>query len=288
MYDLIIRNGTIVDGTGADARTRRRGDRRTAVVAAVGAVDGEAAETVDADGHARHARLRRHPHPLRRPGHLGRRARRRPPATASPRSSSATAASASPPSRPEPGDWLIELMEGVEDIPGTALAEGMTWDWETFPEYLDVARRRPLRRSTSAPRSPTAPCARYVMGERGARNEPATPEDIAEMARHRQGGDRGRRDRLLDVAHARPPGHGRRAGARHLRRRGRAVRHRPGAGRGRPRACSSSPRPAIDGEDAARPVQGDRLDAPPRRGDPADRSASPCSSSTRPRTCGVN
>jgi N-acyl-D-amino-acid deacylase len=50
-------------------------------------------------------------------------------------------------------------MEGVEDIPGTALAEGMTWGWETFPEYLDALEAAALDRSTSAPRSPTAPCA---------------------------------------------------------------------------------------------------------------------------------
>ncbi|MBI1405659.1 MAG: amidohydrolase family protein [Caulobacter sp.] len=78
-------------------------------------------------------------------------------------------------------DWLIELMEGVEDIPGSALAEGITWDWETFPEYLDSldGQARVLDVATQAPHSAIRA---YVMGDRGARNEDATPEDIAAMA----------------------------------------------------------------------------------------------------------
>ena len=48
------------------------------------------------------------------------------------------------PCKPEQRDWLIGLMEGVEDIPGTALHEGIEWDWETFPEYLDVLEKKPL------------------------------------------------------------------------------------------------------------------------------------------------
>src|SRR3546814_6683912 len=47
------------------------------------------------------------------------------------------------PARPDRHDWLIGLMEGVEDIPGTALAEGMTWEWETFPEYMDALEKLP-------------------------------------------------------------------------------------------------------------------------------------------------
>ena len=73
-------------------------------------------------------------------------------------------------------------MEGVEDIPGTALTEGIDWSWETFPEYLDALDAPPVRRSTSACRCRTVPCAAYVMGERGAANEPATPDEIAAMA----------------------------------------------------------------------------------------------------------
>ena len=78
-------------------------------------------------------------------------------------------------------DWLIELMEGVEDIPGSALAEGITWTWETFPEYLDSldGQARVLDVATQVPHSAVRA---YVMGDRGARNEDATPEDIAAMS----------------------------------------------------------------------------------------------------------
>ncbi|HRD30021.1 MAG TPA: amidohydrolase family protein, partial [Caulobacter sp.] len=85
------------------------------------------------------------------------------------------------PVRRDRHDWLIELMEGVEDIPGSALAEGISWDWETFPEYLDSldAQARVLDVATQVPHSAVRA---YVMGERGARNEDATPEDIEAMA----------------------------------------------------------------------------------------------------------
>ena len=77
--------------------------------------------------------------------------------------------------------YLIELMEGVEDIPGTALAEGMTWGWETFPEYLDTLEKIPhvLDLGTQVAHGPVRT---YVMGERGAKNEAATEQDIAQMA----------------------------------------------------------------------------------------------------------
>ncbi|MCW2622532.1 MAG: N-acyl-D-aspartate/D-glutamate deacylase, partial [Frankiales bacterium] len=77
-------------------------------------------------------------------------------------------------------DWLIGLMEGVEDIPGTALAAGMTWGWESFPEYLDCLQSQP-RSINVATLLPHGALRAYVMGERGAQNEPATPADIARM-----------------------------------------------------------------------------------------------------------
>ena len=63
------------------------------------------------------------------------------------------------PAAPDRHDWLIELMEGVEDIPGTAMTEGITWEWAAFPEYLDALERACRACSTSARRSPTARCA---------------------------------------------------------------------------------------------------------------------------------
>jgi N-acyl-D-aspartate/D-glutamate deacylase len=71
-------------------------------------------------------------------------------------------------------------MEGVEDIPGTALSEGMRWEWETFPEYLDALERRKWTVDVGTQIAHGA-VRSYVMGERGARNEVATAEDIATM-----------------------------------------------------------------------------------------------------------
>ena len=78
-------------------------------------------------------------------------------------------------------EFLIGLMEGVEDIPGTALAEGIKWQWESFPEYLDALEkmRRVLDVGAQVPHGSVRA---YVMGERGARNEEATSADIAKMA----------------------------------------------------------------------------------------------------------
>ena len=84
------------------------------------------------------------------------------------------------PARPDRHDWLIGLMEGVEDIPGTALAEGIEWEWETFPQYLDALEKRRWTVDVGT-QVPHAAVRAYVMGERGARNEAATAEDIQAM-----------------------------------------------------------------------------------------------------------
>ena len=86
------------------------------------------------------------------------------------------------PVRPGREQWLIELMEGVEDIPGTALTEGITWQWESFPEYLDAIEKRSLAVDYGTQIAHGA-VRGYAMGERGARNEDATDDDIAVMAR---------------------------------------------------------------------------------------------------------
>ncbi|CAB4790424.1 unannotated protein [freshwater metagenome] len=85
------------------------------------------------------------------------------------------------PVSPDRHDWLIGLMEGVEDIPGAALSEGIRWEWETFSEYLDAVDRAPKMLDVAA-QIPHGAVRAYVMGERGARNEPATSEDIDAMA----------------------------------------------------------------------------------------------------------
>ena len=73
-------------------------------------------------------------------------------------------------------------MEGVEDIPGTALAEGIQWDWETFPQYLDALERRQHSIDIGTQIAHGAVRA-FVMGDRGARNEPASSDDVAAMGR---------------------------------------------------------------------------------------------------------
>ena len=86
------------------------------------------------------------------------------------------------PVAPDRHQFLIELLEGVEDIPGTALTEGMTWGWETFPEYLDLldTMRWSIDVGTQVPH---AALRTYVMGERGADVESiASPEEIASMS----------------------------------------------------------------------------------------------------------
>lgn len=86
------------------------------------------------------------------------------------------------PCRAEDHEALIRLMEGVEDIPGVVMAEGLPWDWETFPDYLNAldARARDIDLACLLPHSPLRV---YVMGERAIRREEATAADLAEMAR---------------------------------------------------------------------------------------------------------
>jgi len=85
------------------------------------------------------------------------------------------------PAAPDRHEWLIELMEGVEDIPGSAMVEGIEWEWTSFPEYLDALERKPRVMDLGTQIGHGALRA-FVMGERGADNEDATPDDIAQMA----------------------------------------------------------------------------------------------------------
>ena len=85
------------------------------------------------------------------------------------------------PAKPDKHEWLIGLMEGVEDIPGTALSEGIRWDWESFPEYMDALEKLP-RTVDVGTHVPHGAVRAYVMGERGARNEAPTESDIDAMS----------------------------------------------------------------------------------------------------------
>ena len=104
------------------------------------------------------------------------------------------------PAKPDRHEWLISLMEGVEDIPGTALAEGMKWDWETFPEYLDALERMP-RTVDIGTHVPHGAVRAYVLGDREQPGAVPTEADIAEMAQNRRGRRARRRLGLFHLAH---------------------------------------------------------------------------------------
>ncbi|MCF2527821.1 N-acyl-D-amino-acid deacylase family protein [Yinghuangia soli] len=181
MHDLVIRGGTVVDGTGAPARTAdvAVADGRIAAVGSRSEV-GAGRTEIDADG------------ALVTPGwvdihtHFDGQVTWDELLTPACWHGVTTVVTGNcgvgfAPCKPDERRRLIELMEGVEDIPGTALHEGMQWAWESFPEYLDFLATRPLVMDFGTQIS-HGPVRTYVMGERGARNEPATPADIAAMA----------------------------------------------------------------------------------------------------------
>ena len=85
------------------------------------------------------------------------------------------------PADPDKREWLIGLMEGVEDIPGTALAEGIQWEWESFPEYLNALEAKPMVMNLAA-QIPHGPVRAYVMGEAGAQNVAASDQQMLKMA----------------------------------------------------------------------------------------------------------
>ena len=113
------------------------------------------------------------------------------------------------PAAPDRHDWLIGLLEGVEDIPGTALAEGLTWDWETFPEYLDSLEPPSRHTVDIGAHVPHAALRTYVMGERGAdHTEAPTDDELARMADLVTRGDRRRGHRVRHLPHRGPPHRG--------------------------------------------------------------------------------
>ncbi|MCE9514499.1 MAG: amidohydrolase family protein [Mycobacterium sp.] len=187
MYDLTITGGTVVDGTGdkpfrADigisngviVEVRRRDGDDTGL-------SGEAAQTIDATGRiVTPGFVDIHTHYDGQVSWDG---------LLEPSSMHGVTTVVSgncgvgfAPVAPGREQWLIELMEGVEDIPGTALTEGISWGWESFPEYLDVIEKQRLAVDFGTQVAHGA-VRGYAMGDRGARNEAATADDIALMAR---------------------------------------------------------------------------------------------------------
>ena len=180
MHDLVIRHARIVDGTGAPAFT---GDLAVdgGRITEIGRVDDEGREVIDATDR------------LVTPGFVDVHTHYDGQVTWDPLLVPSTWHGVTTvvmgncgvgfaPVRPDRRNWLIGLMEGVEDIPGAALSAGITWGWETFPEFLDFLDRQPLAIDVGT-QVPHGSVRGYVMGERGARNEPATSDDIAAMAR---------------------------------------------------------------------------------------------------------
>jgi len=182
--ELVIRNGLVVDGTGrpgaiADVRIV---DGIIADVAAH-ADAGRGAEVVDADGL------------LVTPGFVDLHTHYDGQATWDPFLAPSSEHGVTSlvmgncgvgfaPARPtdEQHEWLIGMLEGVEDIPGTALAEGLPWDWETFPQYLDALERRRFVLDVGT-HVTHAPLRAYVMGERGADpHEAPTADELDTMA----------------------------------------------------------------------------------------------------------
>lgn len=179
-FDLVIRGGVVVDGTGAEpaeADVAISGGR----IAAVGKVGGSGKEEINArDRVVTPGFVDIHTH---YDGQVTWENRLVP-------SSSHGVTSivmgncgvGFAPCRPDQHELLIRLMEGVEDIPHPVLVEGLPWTWETYPQYLDFlgARRYDMDICGYVPHAPVRV---YVMGQRGANREPATKEDLQQMAR---------------------------------------------------------------------------------------------------------
>ena len=179
-YDLIVRNGTVIDGTGAEPREVDVAiqDGR---IAAIGHIGGSGREEIDAKGLAV------------TPGFVDIHTHYDGQVTWDDRFSPSSGHGVTTvlmgncgvgfaPCRPEDRDTLMNVMEGVEDIPELVMREGVPWNWQSFPDYLDALSKRQCD-IDFATQVPHAPLRVFVMGKRGVDREPANAADMAEMAK---------------------------------------------------------------------------------------------------------
>ena len=178
MFDLIIKNGSIYDGKGSEPYQADIGISNEKIVE-IGDIKGEAKKVIDAEGK------------IVTPGFVDIHTHYDGQVTWDPYLRPSTYHGVTTvvmgncgvgfsPCKPDQRDWLIGLMEGVEDIPGTALHEGIDWEWESFPEYLDALEKKPLAIDVGT-QIPHGAVRAYVMGERGINHEEASQEEIDTM-----------------------------------------------------------------------------------------------------------
>jgi N-acyl-D-aspartate/D-glutamate deacylase len=179
-YDLIVRNGTVIDGTGVEPREADVAilDGR---IAAIGHIGGSCREEIDARGLAV------------TPGFVDIHTHYDGQVTWDDRFSPSSGHGVTTvlmgncgvgfaPCRPEDRNTLMNVMEGVEDIPELVMREGVPWNWQSFPDYLDALSKRQCD-IDFATQVPHAPLRVFVMGKRGVDREPANAADMAEMAK---------------------------------------------------------------------------------------------------------